>query len=278
MKLVIDISYYQNISPAQWDLLATVLDGVIIRLSFGTTIDSMADDHIVQANRVGLPYGGYHWVDPTKSMRQQQLKYLEAIKLFNPKSMYGDYEQYWTDWEAYMRMDLKEANRTKFTPEQLDAYYKSFSSFASANSSVPVGNYSADWFIQGYTPQSESWIKKLNYWDAKYLKYSDPFYIPSKEAIWGVPYDIKYVEEIAGYAFGDHDGIARQFETLLKVKGLEAGMDYHLDWDVFSDEGFKTVFGGKLGKVLNVPFVSQLGEGAGMHNNDCGPASCSMLL
>jgi len=33
-----------------------------------------------------------------------------------------------------------------------------------------------------------------------------------------------------------------------------------------------------MAKLLDIPYFSQLGEGAELHNNDCGPACCSMLV
>jgi len=39
------------------------------------------------------------------------------------------------------------------------------------------------------------------------------------------------------------------------------------------------MFGVKvMGTNIEMQFVSQLGEGAGIYNNDCGPACCSMII
>jgi len=274
-KLVIDLSYYNDLSPEQWDMLATVVDGVIIRLSYGLTTDSLAQKHIDQCNRLGIPYSGYHWVDPTKDMILQVKKALESVEKFKPKSMYFDYEQYWRDWDAYIRQDLVEANRTKYTPQQLNTYYSIFNTkVRQAITSIPVGNYSADWFIYDYCPDMKDWIK-INYWEARYLRYYDADF-------WGgeiskFPFDISYMRELANSVV-INGGIGRQFETYIEIKGFSEWKGWHLDWNIFSKNGFNRMFGGEMGKIFDMQFVSQLGVGAGMHNNDCGEACCSMVL
>ena len=274
-KLVIDVSYYNDLSPEQWDLLATVVDGVIVRLSFGTNEDSLAQKHIDQCNRLGIPYSGYHWVDPTVNMNRQLDHVVGIVAKFRPLSMLFDYEQYWSDWDAYMRQDLQEAWRTRFTKAQLDSWYSQFNvAVRNRIASIPVGNYSALWFMVDYAPEMQDWIDE-NYFEARYLRYYDVSFWEKEKAKF--PFDISHMREVADNV-SINNGIARQFETYVEINGLSKWHGWHLDWSIFTPDGFSLMFGGEMGKILNMAFVSQLGVGAGDHHNDCGLACCSMVL
>ena len=242
MKLVIDVSYYNNLSLDQWDLLAPILDGVIIRLSFGLSQDSMAQTHIDNANRVGLPFAGYHWVDPTRDLNSQVNFYQSIVEKFKPSSMFNDFEQYWSDWTAYLRQDLATAYATRFSPIQLNSYYRKFYEISKRNLNIPVGNYSADWFISKYAPDMGNWVTKTNYWEARYFRYYDSDWWTIKKKELGKDFDINKIREIAKQA-KIVKGIGRQFESYIEVKGLNTNIGYHLDWNVFSNQGFFRMFG-----------------------------------
>lgn len=242
MKLVIDVSYYNNLSPDQWDLLAPVLDGVIIRLSFGLTPDTMAQKHIDNANRIGLPYAGYHWVDPTKDLNSQANFLKTMVEKFGPASMFNDYEQYWKDWAAYMRQDLATAYATRYSSSQLNSYYKNFHEVSKNKFNIPVGSYSADWFISKYSPEMGNWVTKENYWEARYFRYYDSAWWMAKQKELGKDFEISNMIEIAEQA-KIVKGIGRQFESYVEVKGFNSNIGYHLDWNVFTDESYYLMFG-----------------------------------
>ena len=277
--IVIDVSYYQQyLSQKQWDLLSTFVDGVIIRLVFGTTFDSFAAQAIKECESRGIPWTGYGWVDPTKSIVAQQSKFIEAIQVYKPPSLFNDYEQYWTDWAAYMRQDIVEAKRTKFTSLQLNAYYRTFHNWCKVDLPVPTGNYTARWFIDEFCPEMDDWVWQDTAWEARYLRYYDAVWFTSMKVLWGKDYDISKVKVLAEHA-KIVNGVGRQFESYLEINGLGENIGYHLDWNVFTDESFYRMFGvNVMGTNIDMQFVSQLGEGAGMHNNDCGPACCSMVI
>ena len=257
MKLLIDVSQNNIVTPAQWDILGGILDGVIIRLSYGVTEDVGAFGHIAQAKRVGLPFAGYSWVDPTWDWDRQINMYKSVVAKYKPLSMFNDSEQYWTDWAAYTRKDYSEAYRTRFAPEQLNTFYKKFYDF-SKTLGVPIGNYSSNTFMNDYSPQMREWVVPNNYWRASYPYFDNPC----------LPEDVRDLAETISLG----EGIARQFAGgNLDVTGLPP-----LDWSKFTDESFERMF--LMKKVLDVPFVSQLGYGADAHHNDCGPACCSMVL
>ena len=225
MKLVTDISYHNYISPEQWNIFGDILDGVIIRLSYGVTEDTRADDHVENATRVGLPIAGYHWTDPTWGMERQLERYAAVVAKFQPTSMFNDLEQYWTDWDAFNRQDYVAMYATRFTPYEINNFYRNFYNATRDLDIVTVGNYSAEWFMQRYAPQMREWVYTSNYWDAGYVAENLNVYQPSEVRAYAENININY-------------GFARQFTSKLKVTGLPL----NLDWNKFTDEGFEIMF------------------------------------
>jgi len=241
MKLAIDVSYYNWLTRAQWLLLKTITDGVIIRTSYGVTIDVMADEHVAMATELGLPYAAYHWADPTWDFNRQLATFLQGIDTFKPAGIFNDYEQWWRNWKAYMAQDYATALLTKFSPTEINAWNTKWHTTTSGASPVPVGQYSADWFINSWSPGMANWVTKGNYWEARYMRYYDKAYLAAKKAEWGIPFAISHVKELGLYC-GVNKGIGRQFESYLEVKGLEWN-NWHMDYNVFTDEGFAKMFG-----------------------------------
>ena len=262
MKLVIDVSYYNwNLTDAQWDIFGEILDGVIIRLTYGKTQDPKVQNHIDQCNRIGLPYAGYSWVDPTSDFQSQLNTIITAVKQFKPSALMLDMEQYWTDWAAYMRQDYAEAYRTRFTPEQLNTYYKKFFDASKQYVGATIGCYSSNSFMTDYCPQMKEWVPYNNYWRAGY-PINNNHYEPEQIRALADTIDITGC-------------IGRQFSDGLDVTGLPS----KLDWNVFSEEGFRIIFGeNTMAKNIEMQFVSQLGEDADDFNKDCGQTCCSIVI
>ena len=238
MKTVIDVSYYQmNLTEIQWSLLSHMVDGVIIRLGFGITLDSEATNNVYHARKLKIPYTGYWWVDPTKDISQQRDAIaFRGISIFNPPSMFLDMEQYWSDWSAYMRMDLTEAKRTRFSKERLGEFYKNIFTQTKKVITRPIGIYSGGWFVDEYAPDLATWIYKENFWGAEYLHYTDPYWWNDYKKM-NSPIPINKIDEIVAHV-SIWRGIARQFESYIPFNSL----NIPLDWNVFTDEGFAKMF------------------------------------
>jgi hypothetical protein len=242
MKLAIDISKYDDLTQTDWDVLCQVINGVIIRTWFGAdNIDTAAAGHVAECKKRGMPYASYGWVDITEDLDAQVAKCKQAVSMFTPASMFMDYEQYWTDWDAYMRQDLATCYKTRMSPSGINTFNQSFHSKISKALTIPVGQYSADWFINEYSPAMRPWVTAGNYWEARYMRYYDATYLAGKKKEWGIPFPVQNVLELAKQAY-IYKGIGRQFESLLEIQGL--GKDnYNLDWNVITDEAFSRMFG-----------------------------------
>jgi len=240
MKIAIDVSYYNIFSPAQYDILASGIDGAVVRTSFGLNQDKLHKKHLEEFRNRGVAVAGYHWVDPTVDKARQTAFIIEMAKSNLLPGMMSDLEQYWRDWAAYMRQDLTEAYRTRFTPEQLFDYYNYVNDGVKAGLSkegIESWIYSADWFIDRYCPRLNE-ILDDNYCEARYLRYYNPSGLASVYKKFGKPITIDKLPEFIPHA-PIVRGAARQWESLVYVKDLYP----HQDYLFFADEGFNRMFG-----------------------------------
>ena len=237
MKLAIDVSRYNSFTQSQWDLLSTGIDGVIVRLGFGgSNVDVMAENHLQEARQRGLPVIGYWWVDPIFSAQHQINKIKSTMDMFGVKTIYLDFEQWWSDWTAYFNMLAGKGNIVPIIPSSvLNKFYKSV---YDGMSDRQIGIYSADWFIDRYCPELRTWVFDKNYWDARYMRWYDNSWYLAKIKELGSNFTIDKVSTFAERA-GIVRGIGRQFESLLPVNGLHK----NLDWNVFTNDGFSKMFG-----------------------------------
>ena len=236
MKLAIDVSYYNTFSTLQYDLLASGIDGVIVRLGFGASnVDVAAESHIWNARERGIPVIGYWWIDPIFSAQSQINMINNTMARFNIDTIYLDFEQYWSNWTAYFDMLAGKGNPVpKFSSSYLNTFYKSVYDSLTCKRGI----YSADWFINSYCPELRTWVFDKNYWDARYMRWYDNAWYLAKIRELGNNFTIDKVNLFAERA-GIVRGIGRQFESLMPVVGLPK----NLDWNVFTNEGFSKMFG-----------------------------------
>ena len=245
MKLGIDISYYNLLTPNQKAIVKDICDFVIVRLSYGLTQDSKAEEQVNWVRAMGLKLGGYHWTDPTRSYISQAAFAKTMVDKFKPDCWYGDFEQYWRDWAAYMRQDLAEAYRTRFTPLQLETWHKQFwTAIEGSIRDIPVGIYSADWYMLKYAPALKPWVITKNYWEARYTRYYDPevdkLFIGQGEIEPAIFRDLAFTK------LSIPNGIIRQFSSYALVKGFALMQGYHLDWNMATDAGYERMFNSEI--------------------------------
>jgi len=71
MKPIIDISFYQNPSALDYDLIAANVSGVILRFCYGTYKDIYVERHYAELSARGVPLGGYHYIIGSQPMDAQ---------------------------------------------------------------------------------------------------------------------------------------------------------------------------------------------------------------
>ena len=95
---VIDVSKWQ--SNIDWDKLAkeSSVDAVIMRIGYGYDMDSKVQEYVLALNRLGIPYGFYHYNTAiTVTQAQQQafnvVKYIRSIGGKPSLPVYADIEE-----------------------------------------------------------------------------------------------------------------------------------------------------------------------------------------
>lgn len=71
MIKVIDISYWQSPTQIDYEKLASEVDGVILRLAYGTHLDTAFMTHFQNLSRLGVPLGFYHFITQYDSVQAQ---------------------------------------------------------------------------------------------------------------------------------------------------------------------------------------------------------------
>lgn len=255
MKLAIDASQHNLIYPAQWDNLATVEDGVMLRLTYGITGDIAVEDHLVQINRVHLPWNAYHWGDPTWDFARQLEVAVAAINKYKPAAWFLDVEQYWNlaGWAIWAKGDYVALQNYRISPDKLNTFYHDFRNAVAARVNIPVGCYSGEWFIREYCPQLATWIYQQNYWGASYVSFENWWagYLAKNPSI-----DVNKLHALANI-IPVYRGDIRQWTS--KIPGAE-GFPESLDHSVVLDTKFPGLFGapGKPddGTVIPPPIVT----------------------
>ena len=82
MKPIIDISFYQNPSALDYDLIAANVSGVILRAAYGIWKDTAFDRHYQELAQIrGVPVGAYHYIIGSVGIQEQADAFNLAVGL-----------------------------------------------------------------------------------------------------------------------------------------------------------------------------------------------------
>lgn len=82
MKPIIDISFYQNPSALDYDLIAANVSGVILRACYGIWKDTAFDRHYQELAQIrGVPVGAYHYIIGSVGIQEQADAFNLAVGL-----------------------------------------------------------------------------------------------------------------------------------------------------------------------------------------------------
>jgi len=79
MKPIIDISYYQQPSRINYDILAEQVKAVIIRATYGVWKDTAFERHYAELTARGIPLGAYGFIVEYRNVAEQVNVFYEAI-------------------------------------------------------------------------------------------------------------------------------------------------------------------------------------------------------
>lgn len=94
--IIIDISEWQPPIKINYDVLAKQIDGVIIRVQYGSNyMDKHYKTHIQEFKKRGIPFGVYAWVRGTSDydMQVEANDFWNRAKAFNPSFWWLDIEE-----------------------------------------------------------------------------------------------------------------------------------------------------------------------------------------
>lgn len=220
MKILIDVSFWQSdLTPSNWDIINRGVDGLIVRLGYSATRDTMALNHINNCKKFGKPFAGYWYVYTDRDMVQQANAIKSAVDDLKPCALWLDVE----DTESAM------------TKSAQAGYYKMLREKVGAMVTIPKGCYSGDWYLSMFN-HALDWVKSDTYWNAAYLSWYEAAWWALWKKTWGI-FDIEKMHEVADYA-QIHEGVMRQIESKVPVVGLPL----NLDWNIISDTNFTKLF------------------------------------
>jgi hypothetical protein len=187
-------------------------------------------------------------VDITHDVQNQIDYFLHLIELYPPKCAAGDFEQYWTDWDAWNQARLGGGGDVPtMPPDQINAInYEYFTKMRSALS-IPLISYTGAWFVNRYCPQMSAWLGQSYLWLAGYIS------TPAEVVGWDA------FQEIVGnlgspiFPIGINRWDIWQFSASLPITGLP-----QLDLDaIVSEEVYNNLF------VLSKPYEPPAGGSTG---------------
>lgn len=94
--VILDISEWQEPHKINYDQLAKQVDGVIIRVQYGSYyIDKHYQTHIREFKKRGVPYGVYAWIRGTSDydMQMEAIDFWNRAKAFDPSFWWLDIEE-----------------------------------------------------------------------------------------------------------------------------------------------------------------------------------------
>ena len=171
--LGVDVSDYQD--PAKMDYVALKAQGfefVIVKIGGSLWRAKHAAEHIRRAREAGFGVViGYYWVDPTM-MAQSQIDFVIALaRELGVDAVALDDEQWWADWRKWDQANrgLIPRDRVPVIPgAKISAVCKAVAVGVAA--AFRLLNYTAQWFVDRYSPQMVEWLDDFDQWMASYLR------------------------------------------------------------------------------------------------------------
>lgn len=124
------------------------------------------------SRKAGLWSGIYHWVDPTAPWKDQLNRYVRLCKELQPDFICADNEQWWKDWNLWYQYLFRKIPGSA-VPRLDSLTISRWGSNIMAGAQQALGkilnlNYTANWFIGGYSPDMYGWIDRYPLFLAEY--------------------------------------------------------------------------------------------------------------
>jgi len=303
-QIIQDISRYQQY--VDFKLMKSLGQNYIVAkcASGNGRVDSMWESHYKNGIDAGMIVIPYFWEDPIDDAITQAKSFVNIIKNKKVPCIVIDVEQNWKSWDDWSK---KINPLPSFSKDYLFTHFKTVYEYLTKNTTLPIIVYTANWFVKAYLPK-EAWtyLESIYTWWADYTFYNTTkvkktwaeieTLIPTTDIIPTLPRFYKTDRALLWQVSGDKfyaDGVYANIE---RTRLSELDLNKWINKNISIDK----IFGGsnvvvvppleeelviatfkkstKFVNVLNVPYISQLGEGALKHNNDCGAACGCMIV
>jgi hypothetical protein len=243
-KWIIDVSKHNLLTDEQWAYMVEHgLAGVIVR-DGGADVDPRCALHVAACQKFSIPYGLYHWADPTVSYQSQIERIRNYIEIYKPTLMAIDLEHWWADWGAWQQVYVYKRNDVVIPvipSSTLDRFYSNMLSLTRViadAAGIELVGYSAKWFIDAYCRPLAS--KMEQYCDANWMAFYPKWIDPNQDKVcsWEEFYDFANNLPAVALPAGMTRCDIHQFAIGLPIKGLPA-----LDMDWMSDEIYERLYG-----------------------------------
>jgi hypothetical protein len=249
---------------SHWDVMLRpqeLIDGgvtdIILKAGSGKVVDSRFQNNGETVAKFSkyLRLHAYWWDDPLVGGNFQADFAAQALKKSGLPvlSLWGDLEQWWSNWDQWMAARLGKLAWSKvpvFQPSSLDNHCRSFAE-ALAKVWPVTGIYTGRGFIISYAPTMKNWLGKYKVWFAAYGKQPSIATKMSWKDLhdkWLPDYDPIYKdtgvvkENIVGHQFtGDRCMLPGSYQDILGMR--RKSMDVNV---------FQRAFMGQLGEVSTV--------------------------
>jgi hypothetical protein len=190
-----------------------------------------------RARDAGMITGGYYWNSALNSVQFQLDQFSQWIDADNPDIIILDVEHWWAKWDQYWAAiagTLPWAQVEKLAPQKIsDNAQAVCEGMIKRYPNKYYLNYSAQWFVNGYSPQSAFWLKKYPFHVAAYPDYGMPPYtLPWDQIAAGKFMTVRSgLQTITDYQPSMPTGMVAwdmwQYSSRIKVPGEYYGYDWN---------------------------------------------------
>jgi hypothetical protein len=269
-------------------------------------VDAMWESHYKNGIDAGISMIPYTWIDPIEDAITQAKFFLKTLENKKIPCIVIDFEQAWNDWNLW-EQNLKDESIVVpiFPKEYLFNHFKTVYEYLTKNTVLPIIVYTANWFVKDYLPkEAYTYLESVYTWWADYTLFNKTkvrktwseleALVPTTDVIPTLP-RFYNTERVLLFQFsGDKFTAEGVYANIEKIRLSELDLNKWVNKNI----PIEKIFGGsgtitippvevksvvetfkksiKFVNVLNVPYISQLGEGAQKHGNDCG-AGCGCM-
>lgn len=228
---------------------------VFVKVTDGVSLTPRHPDHIAAVQQAGLVLGLYHWFWPTIQVQPQVDAFGAVIDRYDPLMIVVDNEQVFksADLKAKFKDGKVPFEEAAIPPDVISSRGREFmNQLRQRFPDKLLLNYTADWFVNTYSPAMSTWINEFPLWLAAYPYEKDARVVASwdefealREGLTEKMIQDRMPTDANQWLFWQWGG-----DKLLLPKPYPEG--FHVDLNVYNGtpEEFHVRFGGQPGGII----------------------------